>query len=53
MVAGPFGCSIQEALLSCHPVLSEEGMAAWLGLSQRLELTLPPLASATDAPGQP
>ncbi|XP_062324940.1 zinc finger FYVE domain-containing protein 26 isoform X2 [Osmerus eperlanus] len=52
VVAGPFGCSIQEALLSCHPVLSEEGIAGWLGLSQRLELTLPPLASATDAPAE-
>ncbi|KAJ8341067.1 hypothetical protein SKAU_G00333580 [Synaphobranchus kaupii] len=47
--AGPFGCSVQEVLLCCQPMLSEEGMSARLGLAQRLELTLHTLGTATDA----
>ncbi|KAG9336768.1 hypothetical protein JZ751_003116 [Albula glossodonta] len=45
---GPFGCSVQEVLLCCHPSLSEEGISARLGLAQRLELTLRTLGTATD-----
>lgn len=48
VVLGPFGCSIQEVLLCCHPVLTEEGISARLGLVQRLELTLTALATATN-----
>ncbi|XP_071385189.1 zinc finger FYVE domain-containing protein 26 [Centroberyx affinis] len=48
VVASPFGCSIQEVLLCCHPTLSEEGIAARLGLAQRLEHTLHTLSTATD-----
>ncbi|XP_017271896.1 zinc finger FYVE domain-containing protein 26 isoform X2 [Kryptolebias marmoratus] len=44
----PFGCCIQEVLLSCHPTLSEEGIAARLSLTQRLESTLHSLSIATD-----
>ncbi|KAJ8411937.1 hypothetical protein AAFF_G00155750 [Aldrovandia affinis] len=44
----PFGCSVQEVLLCCHPSLSEEGISARLGLAQRLELTLQTLSTATD-----
>uniref|UniRef100_A0A3P9AJI1 Zinc finger FYVE domain-containing protein 26 n=1 Tax=Esox lucius TaxID=8010 RepID=A0A3P9AJI1_ESOLU len=46
--SSPFGCCIQEVLLSCHPGLSEEGIAARLSLAQRLETTLQTLATATD-----
>lgn len=51
-MASPFGCCIQEVLLCCHPTLSEEAIAARLSLSQRLELTLHTLGSATDITGQ-
>ncbi|MED6236556.1 hypothetical protein ATANTOWER_010927, partial [Ataeniobius toweri] len=44
----PFGCCIQEVLLSCHPTLSEESIAARLNLTQRLENPLQILSSATD-----
>ncbi|XP_019909797.3 zinc finger FYVE domain-containing protein 26 isoform X3 [Esox lucius] len=50
--SSPFGCCIQEVLLSCHPGLSEEGIAARLSLAQRLETTLQTLATATDTAGQ-
>ncbi|XP_037652726.1 zinc finger FYVE domain-containing protein 26 isoform X1 [Sebastes umbrosus] len=46
--ASPFGCCIQEVLLCCYPTLSEEGIAARLGLAQRLETTLQILSTATD-----
>ncbi|KAJ7988765.1 hypothetical protein DPEC_G00312610 [Dallia pectoralis] len=46
--SSPFGCCIQEVLLSCHPVLSEEDIAARLSLAQRLDTTLQTLATATD-----
>ncbi|KAM8915638.1 zinc finger FYVE domain-containing protein 26 isoform 3-T6 [Spinachia spinachia] len=45
----PFGCCIQEVLLCCYPTLSEESIAARLGLAQRLETTLHVLSTATDA----
>nr|XP_040055611.1 zinc finger FYVE domain-containing protein 26 isoform X1 [Gasterosteus aculeatus aculeatus] len=45
----PFGCCIQEVLLCCYPTLSEESIAARLGLCQRLEATLHVLSTATDA----
>ncbi|KAM3871059.1 zinc finger FYVE domain-containing protein 26 [Diretmus argenteus] len=48
VVSGPFGCCIQEVLLCCHPTLSEESIAAWLSLAQRLENTLHTLSTATD-----
>ncbi|KAM4625378.1 zinc finger FYVE domain-containing protein 26 [Polymixia lowei] len=44
----PFSCCIQEVLLCCHPTLSQEGIAARLGLVQRLEPTLHTLNTATD-----
>ncbi|XP_075964862.1 zinc finger FYVE domain-containing protein 26 isoform X1 [Anarhichas minor] len=44
----PFGCCIQEVLLCCYPALSEESIAARLGLAQRLETTLHILSTATD-----
>lgn len=50
--ASPFGCCIQEVLLCCYPTLSEEGIAARLGLAQRLETTLQILSTATDGTGQ-
>uniref|UniRef100_H3BXK2 Zinc finger FYVE domain-containing protein 26 n=1 Tax=Tetraodon nigroviridis TaxID=99883 RepID=H3BXK2_TETNG len=50
--ASPFGCCIQEVLLCCHPVLSEECIAARLGLVQRLETALHVLSTATDGAGQ-
>ncbi|XP_044023406.1 zinc finger FYVE domain-containing protein 26 isoform X3 [Siniperca chuatsi] len=46
--ASPFGCCIQEVLLCCHPILSEESIAARLSLAQRLETTLHILSTATD-----
>ncbi|KAF0043911.1 hypothetical protein F2P81_003069 [Scophthalmus maximus] len=46
--ASPFGCCVQEVLLCCHPTLSEECIAARLGLAQRLETTLHVLSTATD-----
>ncbi|KAJ3613738.1 hypothetical protein NHX12_019984 [Muraenolepis orangiensis] len=45
--SGPFGCCIQEVLLSCLPTLTQEGMAARLGLAQRLEQTVLTLNEAT------
>uniref|UniRef100_A0A667YLE1 Zinc finger FYVE domain-containing protein 26 n=1 Tax=Myripristis murdjan TaxID=586833 RepID=A0A667YLE1_9TELE len=48
VVASPFGCCIQEVLLCCYPTLSEEAIAALLGLAQRLEHTLHKLSTATD-----
>lgn len=50
--ASPFGCCIQEVLLCCHPVLSEECVAARLGLVQRLEAALHVLSTATDGTGR-
>uniref|UniRef100_A0A3B5L5E4 Zinc finger FYVE domain-containing protein 26 n=1 Tax=Xiphophorus couchianus TaxID=32473 RepID=A0A3B5L5E4_9TELE len=49
--SSPFGCCIQEVLLCCHPTLSEESIAAWLGLIQRLENPLQVLSSATEGAG--
>ncbi|XP_051244231.1 zinc finger FYVE domain-containing protein 26 isoform X4 [Dicentrarchus labrax] len=46
--ASPFGCCIQEVLLCCYPILSEECIAARLSLAQRLETTLHILSTATD-----
>ncbi|XP_034530705.1 zinc finger FYVE domain-containing protein 26 [Notolabrus celidotus] len=46
--ASPFGCCIQDVLLCCHPILSEECISARLSLSQRLETTLSILSTATD-----
>ncbi|KAM9355627.1 LOW QUALITY PROTEIN: zinc finger FYVE domain-containing protein 26 [Pholidichthys leucotaenia] len=46
--ASPFGCSIQEVLLCCHPTLSEDLISAQLGLVQRLENILHNLNSAID-----
>uniref|UniRef100_A0A3Q1CG55 Zinc finger FYVE domain-containing protein 26 n=1 Tax=Amphiprion ocellaris TaxID=80972 RepID=A0A3Q1CG55_AMPOC len=46
--SSPFGCSIQEVLLCCHPTLTEECISARLGLAQRLESTLHNLSTATD-----
>ncbi|XP_041827427.1 zinc finger FYVE domain-containing protein 26 isoform X2 [Melanotaenia boesemani] len=46
--ANPFGCCIQEVLLCYQPTLSEESIAARLGLTQRLESTLHHLSTATD-----
>ncbi|XP_074548541.1 zinc finger FYVE domain-containing protein 26 [Halichoeres trimaculatus] len=48
VVANPFGCCIRDVLLCCHPTLSEECIAARLGLAQRLETTLNILSTATD-----
>ncbi|KAM6961382.1 zinc finger FYVE domain-containing protein 26-like isoform 4-T4 [Aplochiton taeniatus] len=48
LVASPFGCCIQEVLLCCHPILSEESIAGRLSLNQRLELTLQTLGAATE-----
>ncbi|XP_034418636.1 zinc finger FYVE domain-containing protein 26 isoform X1 [Cyclopterus lumpus] len=45
--ASPFGCCIQEVLLCCYPALSEESIAARLGLAQRLETTVHILSTAT------
>lgn len=49
--ASPFGCCIQEVLLCCHPVLSEECFAERLGLFQRLETTLHILRTVADGTG--
>lgn len=46
--ASPFGCCVQEVLHCCHPTLSEEGIAARLSLTQRLDVTLRNLSTATD-----
>ncbi|CAJ1074767.1 zinc finger FYVE domain-containing protein 26 [Xyrichtys novacula] len=46
--ASPFGCCVQDVLLCCHPSLTEECIAARLGLAQRLETTLSILSGATD-----
>uniref|UniRef100_A0A8C3A9L7 Zinc finger FYVE domain-containing protein 26 n=1 Tax=Cyclopterus lumpus TaxID=8103 RepID=A0A8C3A9L7_CYCLU len=52
--ASPFGCCIQEVLLCCYPALSEESIAARLGLAQRLETTVHILSTATtDGTGRP
>ncbi|XP_071238607.1 zinc finger FYVE domain-containing protein 26 isoform X3 [Salvelinus alpinus] len=48
VVASPLGCCIQEVLLCCHPVLSEEGIATRLSLAQHLEITLQTLSTATE-----
>lgn len=50
--SSPFGCCIQEVLLCCHPSLSEECVAARLGLVQRLETICHILSTATDGTGQ-
>lgn len=50
--ASPFGYCTQEVLLCCHPILSEEYIAARLSLAQRLETTLRILSTATDGAGQ-
>lgn len=49
--ASPFGCCIQEVLLCCHPLLSEECIATRLSLAQCLETTLNILSTATDNTG--
>lgn len=49
----PFGCSAQEVLLCCHPLLRQESISSRLGLVQRLETTLHVLSTANDATGQP
>uniref|UniRef100_A0A8C3A888 Zinc finger FYVE domain-containing protein 26 n=1 Tax=Cyclopterus lumpus TaxID=8103 RepID=A0A8C3A888_CYCLU len=49
--ASPFGCCIQEVLLCCYPALSEESIAARLGLAQRLETTVHILSTATTDEG--
>ncbi|CAN9501956.1 unnamed protein product [Ophioblennius macclurei] len=49
--SSPFGCCVQDVLHCCHPALSEEGIAARLGLAQRLDATLRNLSSATDGAG--
>uniref|UniRef100_A0A3P9NXU7 Zinc finger FYVE domain-containing protein 26 n=1 Tax=Poecilia reticulata TaxID=8081 RepID=A0A3P9NXU7_POERE len=46
--SNPFGCCIQEVLLCCHPTLSEESIAARLGLTQRLENPLKVLRAAAE-----
>ncbi|XP_026194977.1 zinc finger FYVE domain-containing protein 26 isoform X2 [Anabas testudineus] len=48
--APPFGCCIQDVLLCCHPILSEEYISARLSLAQRLETTLHILSTAIDGP---
>ncbi|KAK0146992.1 Zinc finger FYVE domain-containing protein 26 [Merluccius polli] len=45
--SSPFGCCIQEVLLSCLPTLTQEGMAGRLGQAQRLEQTVLTLNAAT------
>lgn len=50
--SSPFGCCTQDVLLCCHPILSEEHIAARLSLVQRLETTLHNLSTATDGAGQ-
>ncbi|XP_030626827.1 zinc finger FYVE domain-containing protein 26 [Chanos chanos] len=52
VVSRPFGCSVQEVLLCCHPTLTEEGIAVRLSLTQRLEVTLQTLTSATESVGK-
>ncbi|XP_012727742.2 zinc finger FYVE domain-containing protein 26 [Fundulus heteroclitus] len=47
-VCAPFGCSIQEVLLSCHPTLTEESIAAQISLTQRLEGPLHILSTAIE-----
>ncbi|XP_059373273.1 zinc finger FYVE domain-containing protein 26-like isoform X2 [Carassius carassius] len=47
-VYSPFGCSVQEVLLSCNSTLTEESITSWLNLNQRLEVTLQTLTSATN-----
>lgn len=49
--ASPFGCCIQEVLMCCHPILSQECIAARLSLAQRLETTLHILSTATEGTG--
>ncbi|KAG7334503.1 hypothetical protein KOW79_002910 [Hemibagrus wyckioides] len=51
-VIPPFGCSAQEVLLCTHLSLTEEAIAAWLTLVQRLEVTLQTLTSAIDMAGE-
>ncbi|XP_061156343.1 zinc finger FYVE domain-containing protein 26 isoform X1 [Syngnathus typhle] len=48
VLSSPFGCSIQEVLLCCHPTLSEECISARLALMQRLASTLHVLSSAAN-----
>lgn len=50
--ASPFDCCIQEVLLCCHPVLSEESIAAQLSLVQSLETTIHILSTAIDGTGR-
>ncbi|KAL2099181.1 hypothetical protein ACEWY4_005661 [Coilia grayii] len=50
-LGSPFGCSAQEVLLSCHPVLTEEAIASRLSLGQRLEHIAQVLTTAADASG--
>jgi hypothetical protein len=49
--SSPFGCCIQEVLLSCQPTLTQEGLVSRLGLAQRLEQTVLTLTAATHNPG--
>uniref|UniRef100_A0A8C4ZJA5 Zinc finger FYVE domain-containing protein 26 n=1 Tax=Gadus morhua TaxID=8049 RepID=A0A8C4ZJA5_GADMO len=48
--SSPFGCCIQEVLLSCQPTLTQEGLVSRLGLAQRLEQTVLTLTAATHNP---
>ncbi|XP_056445850.1 zinc finger FYVE domain-containing protein 26 isoform X2 [Gadus chalcogrammus] len=48
--SSPFGCCIQEVLLSCQPTLTQEGLVSRLGLTQRLEQTVLTLTAATHNP---
>ncbi|XP_068194782.1 zinc finger FYVE domain-containing protein 26 isoform X2 [Antennarius striatus] len=50
--SSPFGCSIQEMLLCCHPSLNEESIAVRLSLAKRLEPILHILSTATDGAGR-
>ncbi|XP_062851780.1 zinc finger FYVE domain-containing protein 26 [Trichomycterus rosablanca] len=51
-VLPPFSCSAQEVLLCTHSSLTEETIAAWLSLIQRLEVTLQTLTNAVDMAGE-
>ncbi|XP_031436154.1 zinc finger FYVE domain-containing protein 26 isoform X2 [Clupea harengus] len=48
-LGSPFGCSAQEVMLSCHPVLTEEAISSRLSLGQRLEHIAQILNTAADA----
>ena len=52
MGSSPFGCCIQEVLLSCQPILTQEELVSRLGLAQRLEQTVLTLTAATHNPGR-